>query len=71
MRRKGSLQELINPGSEYGWSTFAFAGNDALDGGADRDRVSYDDATSGVTLKSAAISSMERPSAISAANASN
>lgn len=33
MRRKGSLQELINPGSEYGWSTFAFAGNDALEEG--------------------------------------
>ena len=30
MRRKGSLQELINPGSEYGWSTFAFAGTDTL-----------------------------------------
>ena len=27
-RLRGSLQELANPGSEFTWATFAFAGND-------------------------------------------
>jgi hypothetical protein len=29
--RQGSLQELANPGSEFTWATFAFAGNDTLE----------------------------------------
>lgn len=28
---KGSLQELANPGSEFTWATYAFAGNDPLE----------------------------------------
>ena len=27
----GSLQELANPGSEFTWATYAFAGNDPLE----------------------------------------
>jgi hypothetical protein len=30
-RLRGSLQELANPGSEFTWATFAFAGNDPLE----------------------------------------
>ncbi|MGE3292567.1 MAG: hypothetical protein AB7I59_03730 [Geminicoccaceae bacterium] len=28
---KGTLQELANPGSEFAWATFVFAGNDPLE----------------------------------------
>ena len=31
MRPKGSLQALINPGTEFEWTTYAFAGNDPLE----------------------------------------
>ena len=30
-RLHGSMQELANPGSEFTWATFAFAGNDPLE----------------------------------------
>jgi hypothetical protein len=29
--QRGALQELANPGSEFTWATFAFAGNDPLE----------------------------------------
>ena len=30
-RTRGTMQEIANPGSEFTWATYAFAGNDPLE----------------------------------------